>query len=81
MPTESQFSWRKILSFFGVGLLAFVTFVTIAAGIKLCADNSAFYGVVTILSGVGSGAWAVYLYRDYNRWSAENNNPKPNYTR
>jgi uncharacterized membrane-anchored protein len=78
---EAQFSWRKILSFFGAGLLAFVAIVTVAAGIGMCVGREAFYGVITILSGISTGAWVVYLYKDYERWSAANNNQKPNYTR
>lgn len=81
MASESDFSWRKILSFFGAALLVFIGIATISSGIKLITIHMGFNGVMTILGGLASIAWAVYLYKSYNKYSAENNNPKPNYKR
>ena len=79
---ESDFSWRKILSFFGAGILVFIAFVTVAAGIKLITLQHDFYGVITIISGLVAVADVVLIYRNYEKRSAEQaKNEKPNYQR
>ena len=79
---ESDFSWRKILSFFGAGILVFIAFVTVAAGIKLIILHHSFYGVITIISGLVAAADVVLIYRNYEKRSAEQaKNEKPNYQR
>ena len=81
MASEAQFSWRKILSFFGVALLVFVGIVTLSSGISLITLGRAFNGAATLLGGLCAFACAVLLYKDYERYSKKNRNDKPNYTR
>lgn len=64
---ESDFSWFKLLSFFGVGLLALLCFVTIAGGITLIAGGNAFNGVFVIIAGIICGGLAVWVYRNYQK--------------
>lgn len=64
---ESDFSWFKILSFFGVALLTFLCFVVIAGGIYLIIGGKAFHGVAVIVSGVLCGGLAVWVYRNYQK--------------
>jgi len=67
--TESDFSWKKLAIFFGVGLLAFLCVVVLAGGIYLIRGGHAFNGVFTIVSGILCGAAAVLLYRYYQKKS------------
>ena len=69
---HSDFSWRKIFSFFGAGLLILVAFVSLAIGGNLCYAGQAFYGVMSILAGAVSASLAVIVYRNYQKW-ADNN--------
>lgn len=79
---HSDFSWRKIFSFFGAGLLILVAFVSLAIGGNLCYDGNTFYGVMSILAGAVSASLAVIVYRNYQKWADEQNkNNRPNYTR
>lgn len=79
---ESDFSWRKILSFFGAGILVFIAFVTVASGIKLITLHHGFNGVITIISGLVAATDAVLIYKNYEKKSAEQaKNEKPNYQR
>jgi hypothetical protein len=64
---ESDFSWKKLAIFFGVGLLAFLCCVVIAGGIYLIRDGRAFNGVFVIVSGILCGTAAVLLYRNYQK--------------
>ena len=66
---ESDFSWFKLLSFFGVGILALPCFVVIAGGITLITSGNAFNGVACILAGLLCGAFAVWVYRNYQKKS------------
>lgn len=66
----SDFSWFKILSFFGVGLLTFACFVVIAGGITLCTKGEPFNGAFTIVAGLLLGAAAVWVYRNYQKKDA-----------
>lgn len=68
---EADFSWRKILSFFGVGILAFTAIVTLAGGIILITAKEPFNGVFTIISGLIDCGLVVYLYKDYQNKSLE----------
>lgn len=68
---ESDFSWFKILAFFGVGLLVFMCFVVVAGGIMLITNGDAFNGVFVILAGLGCGAGAFFLYKYYQKKSIE----------
>lgn len=64
---ESDFSWFKLASFFGAGLLAFICFVAIASGISLIVNGLAFNGAMTIVAGILCGAGAVLVYRNYQK--------------
>lgn len=64
---ESDFSWFKILSIFGAGLLALACFVIIAGGIMLITSGNAFNGVFVILAGIACGAGAYFVYRNYQK--------------
>lgn len=78
---HAEFSWRKVFSFFGAGLLVLVAFVTLAVGGNLLNMGQPFYGAMSLAAGVISFALAVVIYRNYQRWAEEKNNNKPNYTR
>jgi hypothetical protein len=69
---ESDFSWNKFATFFGVALLVFLCFVVVAGGIYLIRGGNPFHGVLTIVAGVLCGAAAVILYRRYQKKSREN---------
>lgn len=69
---HSDFSWRKLFSIIGAGLILFVAFVAISSGALLISFDKIFNGVVTILSGGCCFALAVILYRKYTKWAAEN---------
>lgn len=79
---HSDFSWRKIFSFFGAALLVLVAFVAIALGGNLISNGQFFYGAMSLVAGVVSASLAVIVYRNYQKWADEQNrNNKPNYTR
>lgn len=79
---HSDFSWRKLLSFFGTALLVLVAFVTFALGGNLIYGGQTFYGVMSLVAGGACGTLAVLLYLNYQKWADEKNrNNKPNYTR
>ncbi len=67
MENVSKFSWFKILSFFGAGVLAFACFIVIAGGINLIVAGDAFHGALVIVAGVVLGALAVLIYRNYQK--------------
>ena len=78
---NSDFSWRKVFSFVGAGLLVLVAFVTLAVGGNLLNMGQPFYGVMSLAAGVICFALAVVIYRNYQKWAKEKHNNKPNYTR
>ena len=69
---HSDFSWRKLFSFFGAGLLLFVAFVAVSSGAFLISFGKVFNGVVTILAGGATFALAAVVYVNYTRWADEN---------
>ena len=81
MAYESQFSWRKIRSFFGVALLVLAGIVGLSHGIGLISASKVAGGIFAIIGGICGFAGAVLLYRNYNKHSKEHNNQKPNYKR
>lgn len=81
MSYEAQFSWRKILSFFGVAILVLAGIIGISQGIRLVVADTILLGILPIIGGVSAIAGAVLLYRSYNKYSEKNNNQKPNYKR
>ncbi len=64
---ESDFSWFKILSIFGAGLLVLLCFVTISGGIRLIIGGNAFHGAAAIIAGVVCGVLAWLVYRNYDK--------------
>lgn len=66
---HADFSWRKVFSFVGAGLLVLVAFVTLAVGGNLLNIGQTFYGVMSITAGVVCFAFAVVIYRNYQRWA------------
>lgn len=71
-----EFSWTKILCFFGAAICAMLAFACIGTGIGLIVEHFVFKGVVTILGGVASLAWAVALYKYYNWWQDKQSKSK-----
>lgn len=73
---HSDFSWRKLLSFFGVAMLFFVAVVTISTGANVIYGGQAFNGVMTCFGGASAIALSVILYKDYQKWADENKSTK-----
>ena len=70
MKATSDFSWTKLLCFYGAGFLALLACVILAAGILLITKGVVFNGIGTILGAVATFAWAVYLYKYYQKLDA-----------
>lgn len=68
---HTEFSWRKIFSFFGAGLLVLVAFVSLATGGNLLNMEQPFYGTMSLAAGVVCFALAVVIYRNYQKWDNE----------
>lgn len=68
---ESQFSWFKLASFVGATLLAVICFVAVAAGFNLYHEGQSFYGIMCVVAGFLSGAFAVMVYKNYQKKSRE----------
>lgn len=67
----SDFSWFKILSFFGAGIALFFAFVNGGnAGILIKGGNG-FNGVCSILSAIGWLVVVCLIYRNYQKKDAE----------
>ena len=67
MKASSDFSWTKLLSFFGAGLAVFFAFVNGgSAGILIDSGNS-FNGVCSIFSAIGWLGVAFGLYKNYQK--------------
>ena len=62
-----EFSWFKILSFFGAALALFFGFVNGGSGGILISNGHGFNGSVTLISALGWIAVAVYLYLNYEK--------------
>lgn len=62
-----EFSWFKILSFFGAGLALFFGFINGGSGGILISKGYGFNGVVTILSAIGWLVMAVLIYKNYQK--------------
>ena len=68
----SDFSWTKILCFFGAGFAAFFSYVNFgSAGIHIKGGN-AFNGIGSIFSAIGWLGVAFGLYKYYQKWNAAN---------
>lgn len=64
---ECDFSWFKVLSFFGATALAVLCFILLGFGI----GNITVHGVACVIAGVLSGIAAVLVYRNYQKKSRE----------
>lgn len=71
MKKASDFSWFKILSFFGAGLSLFFAFVNGGSAGILIKNGYGFNGVASILSAAGWIAVAVAVYKYYDKKSSE----------
>lgn len=66
---KCNFSWFKIGSFFGAGLLVILCFMLLGFGITNMVDGETVYGIACILGGVLSGAASVMVYKNYQKKS------------
>lgn len=66
---ESDFSWIKIASVFGAGVLLFVAIGIIASGIHLIVENRGFNGVMAIALGAICLLLSVLVYKNYEKKS------------
>lgn len=69
---HSDFSWRKLLSFFGVTMLFFIAIVTFSTGANVAYEGQTINGLMTCLGGASTVYLAVLLYNNYQRWSDKN---------
>lgn len=67
----SDFSWFKILSFFGAALALFLAFVNGGSAGTLIKSGYGFNGVGCILSALGWVAVAVLIYKNYQKKDAK----------
>ena len=66
---ESDFSWLKIASFFGVAILVFVCFVAMAAGINQVCNGDAAHGIAALsvlLQVLSAPSWYIGTIRTKN---------------
>lgn len=66
---ESDFSWLKLASFFGVCLLWVLAVLLIATGIRLITAGTVVYGVATIIGGFVCAYSSVLVYKNYQKKS------------
>lgn len=64
---ECDFSWFKILSFFGAAILVLLCFVMFGFGISNIIGGETVYGAACILAGVLSAGVAALVYRNYQK--------------
>ena len=64
-----EFSWTKLLCFFGAAFAVFIGFATVSSGIGLILAERVTNGVFTILGGIFSLGFAVFTYLYYIRVS------------
>lgn len=69
----SDFSWFKILSFFGAALALFFAFVSGGSAGTLIKAGYGFNGVCSILSAIGWVVAFVLIYRNYQKADREKN--------
>lgn len=68
---ESNFSWLKMTSFFGVALLIVVCFIMLGFGINAICGDDAFHGIISVFAALVCGADAVIVYKYYQKKSIE----------
>ena len=66
---ESEFSWLKMASFFGVALLIVVCFIMLGFGINAICGDDAFHGIISVFASIVCGAGAVIVYKYYQKKS------------
>ena len=66
----SDFSWTKIICFFGAGLAVFFAFVNFGSAGLLIQGHNTFNGVITLLSAIGWLAVAYGCYKVYQNYDA-----------
>ena len=76
MKATANFSWRKILSFFGAGLAVFFAFVNGGSAGILIQSGNGFNGVCSILSAIGWLGVAYAIYKSYQKWDLVNSKKK-----
>ena len=64
---ECDFSWFKILSFFGAAILVLLCFVMFGFGISNIIGGETVYGAACILAGVLSAGVAAWVYKNYQK--------------
>lgn len=64
---ECNFSWFKILSFFGVAILVVLCFIMLGFGISNIVDGETAYGVACICTGLLSAGVAAWVYNNYQK--------------
>lgn len=69
--TTSEFSWLKILSFFGAAVALFLAFVNGGSAGILIKSGYGFNGVGCVLSAIGWVAVAVLIYLNYQKKDLE----------
>lgn len=69
----SDFSWTKLLCFFGAGLALFFAFVNGGSAGILISSGNTFNGVGSIFSALGWLCVAFGLYKYYQKWGKANN--------
>lgn len=67
----SDFSWFKILSFFGAAIAIFFAFVNGGSAGDLIKAGYGLNGVCSIFSALGWVAVAVLVYRNYQKKDSE----------
>ena len=71
MNATANFSWFKILSFFGAGLAVFFAFVNFGSGGILINSGNGFNGICTIISACAWLFVAFAIYKNYQRKDLE----------
>ena len=67
----SDFSWFKIISFFGAALAVFFAFVNGGSAGILIQGGNGFNGVCSILSAIGWLGVAYLIYKNYQKKDLE----------
>lgn len=62
-----DFSWLKVVSFFGMGILVFLAFLLIAGGIYWFTGGEVLYGIANILGGIVCIGLAWWVHKNYEK--------------
>lgn len=69
MSSESDFSWFKIISFFGAGLAALLAFASFGSCGILFRMGNGFYGFCSVISACAWIGVTIFLYKNYQKKS------------